>query len=465
MSMQDFTETDLEECFERNPKSKGITAINYHNLAKLIIKNVPVATIIETKTMMTYVKGHYVENGEEVIHKILVELLGPRVKDNGQTCYNAHVLKEVLGIIQGLTYVESKKFDNNLDIINCLNGYLNWRTGVLEPHRPTYYSRIQINVNYDPDAQCPNIIKMFQTVLREEDFRKALEFIGYCLYRAYPIQKAFILLGPGGTGKSHFIDTVCKMLGEDNISSVSMHDLEKDRFATSDLYCKLLNSFGDMEQSTLPNVNILKMLTSNKDVIRAQRKGERAFDFISFAKQIFGSNKLPRVRDDTTKFYRRIEISPFEHVFSQQEIEESENENLLEKVTSAEELSGLLNLVLPHLDALLDRGHFHNSFTTTTAKDRYKKASEPVSTFIELHLEEVADVYVSKQTIYNEFVKFCKVNEIEPMHHVPFGKVLKKLLPWYQTAIRGPDDSMACMWPDNYRHPVILNTILKPVKV
>jgi len=193
MSMQDFTETDLEECFERNPKSKGITAINYHNLAKLIIKNVPVATIIETKTMMTYVKGHYVENGEEVIHKILVELLGPRVKDNGQTCYNAHVLKEVLGIIQGLTYVESKKFDNNLDIINCLNGYLNWRTGVLEPHRPTYYSRIQINVNYDPDAQCPNIIKMFQTVLREEDFRKALEFIGYCLYRAYPIQKAFIL--------------------------------------------------------------------------------------------------------------------------------------------------------------------------------------------------------------------------------------------------------------------------------
>jgi len=220
-----------------------------------------------------------------------------------------------------------------------------------------------------------------------------------------------------------------------------------------------------MEQSTLPNVNILKMLTSNKDVIRAQRKGERAFDFISFAKQIFGSNKLPRVRDDTTGFYRRIEIIPFEHVFTQQEIEESEKENLLEKVTSPEELSGLLNLVLPHLDALLDRGYFHNSFTTTTAKDRYKKASEPVSTFIELHLEEVADMYVSKQTIYNEFVKFCKVNEIEPMHCVPFGKVLKKLLPWYQTAIRGPDDSMACMWPDNYRHPVILNTILKPVKV
>lgn len=464
MSLQDFSISELEECFERNPKSQGIVAINYHNLAKMILKYAPVATIIETKTMMTYVRGHYVENGEEVIHKILVKLLGPYNKENGQTCYNSHVLKEVLGIIQGLTYVEAKQFDNDLDIINCLNGYLNWKTGVLTPHHSGYYSRIQLNVNYDPDAQCPSILKMYQTVLREEDFRKALEFVGYCLYRDYPIQKAFILLGPGGTGKSHFIDTICKMLGEDNISSVSMHDLERDRFATSDLYCKLMNSFGDMEQSALPNVNILKMLTSNKDVIRAQRKGERAFEFINTAKIVFASNRLPCVRDDTTGFYRRMEIIPFEHVFTREEIMESENEDLLEKITSPEELSGLLNLVLPHLDALLDRGYFHNSFTTATAKDKYKKASEPISAFIELHLEEAADVYVAKQTIYNEFCKFCKLNDIEPMHNVPFGKSFKHLLPWYQTAIRGPHEFNACMWPDELRHPAILNTVLKPVK-
>ena len=465
MSLQDFTKPELEECLERHPKTGGVVAVNYDELSKMIIKHVPVATVIETKTMMTYVRGHYVENGEEVIHKILVALLGPERKENGQTCYNSHVLKEVIGIIQGLTYVESKKFDNNLDIINCLNGLLNWRTNEFIPHTPDYYSRIQLNVNYDPNAQCPSILKVYQTVLREEDFRKALEFIGYCLYRAYPIQKAFILLGPGGTGKTHFIDTVCKMLGEDNISSVSMHDLERDRFATSDLYCKMLNSFGDMEQTALPNVNILKMLTSNKDVIRAQRKGEKAFEFINFAKMIFASNKLAKVRDDTSGFYRRVEILPFEHVFTQQEIEESENENLLEKITSPEELSGLLNLVLPHLDALLERGSFHNSFTTATAKDKYKRASEPISAFIELHLEETADIYVAKQTIYAEFCKFCKLNDIEPMHQVPFGKAFKQLLPWYQAAIRGPDDIYACRWPDELRHPAILHTVLKPVKL
>ena len=473
MSLQDFTMEELELCFERNPVPKsghGIIAINYHNIANMILQHVPMATIIETKQICSYVKGHYVNNGEEVIHKILVTLLGPQNRENGQTCYNSHVLKEVIGIIQGLTYVEAKQFDNNLDIINCTNGLLNWRTGELKPHRPSYYSRIQLNVNYDPDAVCPNILKVYETVLRKEDFRKALEFIGYCLYRSYPIQKAFILLGPGGTGKSHFIDTVCKMLGDDTISSVSMHDLERDRFATSDLYCKLLNSFGDMEQSTLPNVNILKMLTSNKDVIRAQKKGEKAFEFINYAKLIFASNKLPKVRDDTSGFYRRVEIIPFEHVFTREEQEISEADGLFEKITSPEELSGLLNLVLPHLNDLLERGFFHNSFTTATAKDTYKRASEPIASFVELYLDEVADVYVAKQTIYEEFCKFCIQNGIakerkDVLHIVPFGKILRQCVPWYQTAIRGPDEINACMWPDdNLRHPVLINTVLKPVR-
>lgn len=466
--MQDFSMDETEMCLHRDPKSHDIVSVNHNNLAHIILKHVPVATIIETKQMLTYVKGHYVNNGEEVIHKILVTILAPYVTRTGQTCYNSHVLKEVLNIIQGLTYVEACEFDSDDGIINCLNGLLHWRTGILEPHRESYYSRIQINVDYDPKATCPNILKMYEIVLRPEDFRKALEFIGYCLFRSYPIQKAFILLGPGGTGKSHFIDTVCKMLGDDNISSVSMHDLERDRFATSDLYCKLVNSFGDMEQTTLPNVNILKMLTSNKDVIRAQKKGERAFDFINFAKLIFASNKLPRVKDDTSGFYRRVEILPFEHVFTQEEKDESEQEGLLKKITSPEELSGLLNLVLPQLDALLERGYFHNSFTTASAKDKYKTASEPVASFVELHLEEEADIYVAKKTVYEEFVKFCIANGIaasraEVLHPVPFGKALKQCMTWYQSSIRGPDEINACYWPDDYRHPAFLNTVLKKV--
>jgi putative DNA primase/helicase len=447
--MQDFTEQEVNSCLEFHPKTGEVVAVNHHALASMILQHLPMATIVETKELLVYVKGHFVPNGTEIVHQCLVKLLAPYHKQNGQTAYNIFLLKEVLNIIHGMTYAESKIFDSNLDIINCTNGLLNWRTGEFTEHTPDYLSRIQINVDYDPEATCPTILDVFNTILRKEDFRKALEFIAYCLYRKYPIQKAFILLGPGGTGKSHFIDVIRALLSEENVSSTSMHDLEEDRFASSDLLNKLLNENGDLSQQTLPNVNVLKMLVSNKDVIRAQRKGERAFDFINFAKIIFASNKLPRVKDDTSGFYRRIEILPFEHIFSEQEKLDSSEK--LKNIVNPRELSGLLNIIIPYLEPLLERGCFSNSFEVATAKDQYKRQSEPIASFVEACIKEVADEYVAKEVVYAEYIKFCKINHIDPLHIVPFGKALKQCIPWYQHGIRDFGGE---------RHTCLCNTML-----
>lgn len=442
---------NIESCMDFT-KNHEVIAVNNYMLANTILRFKEMKTLVGTKEILCYTGGHYVPNGEELIHKVLVTWLAPYRKQNGQTVYNNTLLKEVLGIIRGMTYVESTAFDNDPEIINCKNGLLNWKTWEFKEHSPDYLSRIQLDVNYDPDATCPTIVKVFEKILRPEDIRKALEFIAYCLYREYPIQKAFILLGPGGTGKSHFIDIIRAMLSSENVSSTSMHDLEEDRFASSDLYLKLLNENGDLSQQILPNVNVLKMLTSGKDVIRAQRKGEKAFDFVNFAKIIFAANKLPRVKDDTSGFYRRIEIIPFEHIFTEQERLESADD--LKNIVSPKELSGLLNLVLPYLEPLLENRSFNNSFEVATAKEQYKRQSDPVATFVEMHLREMADEAVSKERIYNEYKKFCAINHIDALHQVPFGKALKSCIPWYCHGIRefGGD-----------RHTALLNTMLIPV--
>jgi len=453
MSFQDFGNEEVQSCFEYHPKMRDeIVAVNHAKLAHMIIRHAPIATLIESNEMVIYAAGRYHPNGKELVQKILVTILSGYHKTTGQTIYNSTLLKEVLGIIKGLTYQESSKFDANLDLINCKNGILNWRTGEFRPHSPdgTDFSRIQLDVVYDPKATCPTILRVFEKILRKEDFRKAMEFIAYCLYRNYPIQKAFILLGPGGTGKSHFIDIIRAMLGSENVCSTSMHDLEEDRFATSDLRNKLLNENGDLSQQTLPNVNILKMITSNKDVIRAQKKGEQAFDFINFAKIIFAANRLPRVKDDTSGFYRRIEILPFDHVFSEQERAESSDD--LKQILDPYELSGLLNMVLPYLDPLLENGQFDNSFEVAEAKDEYKRQSDPIMSFVEQCLEEVADECVAKSVIYAEYKRFCKLNRIDPLHEVPYGKILKQCIPWYQHGIRDFGGE---------RHTCLCNTRLK----
>jgi len=443
--------SSIQECLEMHPKTGLVVGINFNAIAHWIISLMPVATVVETKEVLVYHNGKYVNNGAELVHRLLVEGLSHFIKDNGQTVYSKHLYDEVLSIVRGLTYVHIHRFDADLDIINCQNGLLNWRTMTLEPHRHTYYSRIQIPVDYDPDAECPNILGMYNTILREEDKRKAYEFIAYCLYRKYPIQKVFILLGPGSTGKSHFIDSVVNLLGAENVSSISMHDLEKDRFATSDLYNKLANTFGDMEQTELPNVNILKMLTSNKDVIRAQKKNEHAFNFVNFAKFLFATNRLPRVRDDTSGFYRRVEILAFEHVFEQDEYDAT----LINKISTPLELSGLLNMVLVYLDQLIERNEFSNSFDASKAEDKYKIQSDPVRMFIETYVEEVADSYVSKDAVYREYVRFCEKNNLKPLHPVWFGRTFRGLVPWNHYSIRDFDGVKKTAW---------LNTALRFVE-
>jgi len=428
IEMGNISLDSIRECLEIHPKTGFVLLVSSKSLAHWVLSTRSILTIIETQEMLVYSKGKYEPNGKQFVQKLLVKGLDPFTKENGKPCYNSGLLTQVLSIIEGLTFIHLDDFDSDLDIINVRNGLVNWRTMEFKEHTPDYHSRIQLPVDYNPNADCPNIRTMHETIIAPADRTKALEFIGYCLYRKYPIQKAFILLGPGGTGKSHFIDVIIQLLGPENVSAVSMHDQEKDRFATSDLHNKLLNTFGDMEQTSLPNVNVLKLLTSNKDIIRAQKKGEPAFNFINFAKLLFAANKLPVVGDDTTGFYRRVEILLFEHVFKHEEY----NAKFIDTVTTPTELSGLLNMVLVRLPDLIDRNEFTNQSTTADTQEKYKTASNPTQVFLDAYVSEVSEAKVSKDELYEYYKTFCEemTGTKPPLSPIKFTKYIYDHLKW-----------------------------------
>ena len=55
----------------------------------------------------------------------------------------------------------------------------------------------------------------------------------------------------------------------------------------------------------------------------------------------FSANQMPKVSEDTKAFYRRFDFIELENDFSQ-----SDDPNLLNKITTEDQLSGLLNLIL-----------------------------------------------------------------------------------------------------------------------
>jgi putative DNA primase/helicase len=169
-----------------------------HDTAAEIRKVIPLVTIEETGSMLYYKDGVYIGGGEAKVEALLHRSFhGFEVFDPIKTP------KKVIAHLKGLTMVSKDKFDDNLEIINMKNGLYNWRKKILYKHSPDHLSLIQIPVKYDPDAKCPQIETVLKRVLATEDITKFMEFAAYCLYRLYQIQKAFILLGPGQTGKSY----------------------------------------------------------------------------------------------------------------------------------------------------------------------------------------------------------------------------------------------------------------------
>jgi putative DNA primase/helicase len=193
-------------------------------------------------------------------------------------------------------------------------------------------------ITFDPNAKCPEILKFLGQALHAQDVFTAMKIIGYCLYRNNKYEKAVMLYGPGSNGKGVFIKLIELFVGLENTSHVPLQDLDKDRFAAADLYCKMVNTFADLKAEKLTTTGMFKTLVSG-DTTRAQRKYGHPFSFRNYAKLIFSANKIPDSDDKTHAYYIRWLILPFEKVFERKETKDT---RLIDKLTAPEELSGLL---------------------------------------------------------------------------------------------------------------------------
>jgi putative DNA primase/helicase len=343
--------------------------------------------------------------------------------------------RKVIAHLKGITMASKDKFDGNLDLINMNNGLYNWREKKLYKHSPKYWSRIQIPVNYDPEGRCSKISTVFARVMEPEDVTKFLEFAGYCLFRLYPVQKVFILLGPGRTGKSYVLDILRQFIGDANSCSVSLTNLSNNRFAGADLYGKLLDVVNEMDSGQLLSSDLFKQITGgSKDPIRAERKYEHSFNFINFAKLVFATNKLPKTCDDTTGFYRRFEILRCDHVFTADEYDAE----TLDHLTDPDELSGFFNEVIGRLPDLLERRSFTNEMSPDDIKEIWEENAEPIVDFADRFIDAHAPEFVvTKEELHRLFLEYCKiVGTTEAEWTIRrFNSALKQIMPEFKNVV------------------------------
>jgi P4 family phage/plasmid primase-like protien len=339
--------------------------------------------------------------------------------------WSSHVANEVVEFIR----VDSPLLWERppADVINVKNGLLNVATRELDDHSPDHLSPVQLPVAYDPTAACPKIDKFIGEVFPEDATTLAYEIPAWLMTPDTSIQKAVLLIGSGGNGKSRYLRMVEAFLGTNNVSNLSLHRLESDRFACARLYGKLANICPDLPTEHLAGTSVFKAITGG-DPVTGEYKFKDSFDFVAFCRLVFSANSPPRAHDASEGFFDRWLVVPFERRF-RGEGGEIRSEQLDAMLSEPEEQSGLLNRTLDVLGGLRSVGRFTESDSLIRAFSEFHATTDPLSVWLDSHTVEGPGLVTPKRNLITAFGSYCEQHGRAPLSEKAFGTAFKKLRP------------------------------------
>lgn len=365
------------------------------------------------ESFLIYENGVYNISGEKEAGRIIMDYMLP----NYCTMASIRDCRDQWDILVSMDF---DVFNRNPYLVNVRNGLLDIRDMSFKEHTPSYLSTVQLNVEYNPQAHCPQFEKFLNEVLDCRLIPLVQEILGYLLTTNTSAQKSFVLLGPARTGKSTLLWVVeYLLLGKKNVSNIPWQEIG-DKFKTAELLGKLANVFSDLPSKSIDDTGIFKVVTG-EDYLMAEKKNKNPFKFRPFARLVFSCNELPKNYVDRTEgFYRRLIIVPFNR-----QIEKNKIDKAL-KYKFQREKEGILNWALEGLRRLYENNfEFSENELTDEVKKEYKRENNNVISFVEECCEIDSLFSCSRIEIYESYKEFCGESGLKVLSQIKFNKELE----------------------------------------
>jgi putative DNA primase/helicase len=344
---------------------QGKTAFKVRSLAQDIVRLGPLASGVDHR-IWAYKDGVW-RPAPKVIHERAADLMGQRFRLN-------HV-KDAEAIIRALEpAITCDPIPQYINFRNCL---YEWQTGLWRQHTPEIHSTVQLATNWNPNATCPEFDKFLASVVPDDVVPLVWELIGYLMYNGNPFHKAVMLHGTGRNGKGTFLRTIKTLLGDENVTAVTLQSLASERFGPASLFGKLANIAGDIDGTYLEQTAMFKAITG-EDVITAEYKFKDAFEFTPYAVPVFSANKIPGSADTTVGYFSRWVVIPFPNDFTGKE-----DRTLDFRLQQPNEIEGIAAKGLTALDHLMTRGNFIETANAKAAMQDFRRRVDQVQTWLE----------------------------------------------------------------------------------
>ena len=333
-------------------------------------------------------------------------------------------VNELFGMLKLACVVKDADFKPKANHICFLNGVLDLTTFTLVPHSPEFHLRSGRQAVWDENAEAPTFEKFLKDVFRddfdrEEKSQFVREWMGLCLIPDTSFEKFVVCVGDGGNGKSVLLKLMPELLGHENVYSAPLQRLGNRR-ALAELDGKLLLTSSEINENTVMDDGILKQIVSG-DTVEGERKYEHPFTFTPFARIMLATNHLPKLRDVTHAFFRRLVMLKFNRNFTADEMDM----NLPAKLKA--ELAGIFTIAVSGLRTLRERGRFLVPKSSEEAASQYGEDSDVIKLFAEEALERCDGKGMTPAGVYKLYTTWSAVFGIKTINSIALGKRLRQL--------------------------------------
>lgn len=399
---------------------KGKKRVNCPQLAKLLMESDDENYIVtrDNQEILMYNGSFYETNAEYHIES--------RINYYCDSLTTNRIKSETIGFIKSNGYVVREKLEQPLNLLNFKNGILDIFKNKLIPHDKKYTFQFEIPVEYNPNVECGLWKNFIEDTIYQEDILFLQEMCGYFFHRRYTWALLVILLGHGRNGKTTFLNILSTLLGEKNTEHIPLQTIAHERFAKAKLYQKHANLCSEIGAKEIKDTGTLKQLTG-EDMIFARELYQNGFTFKNFAKLIFSCNLLPEIGDKTLAMNERLAVIEFPNTFERGSPEC--DPDIYDKLTTKQELSGIVNWMVEGLKRLLENKKFSPYRNFENVSDYMKINQDPIKIFADTFIVFDSECQIQKEVVYKKYLEFVKTHNYPTLVSSWFSKKFKMFAP------------------------------------
>jgi putative DNA primase/helicase len=319
-------------------------------------------------------------------------------------------IKAMLEVASSLDGMATSKdaFDRRPNLVNFGNGTFDLGKGEFRAHRAEDMLTKVAGCDFDPSAKAERWVQFVCEVMdaNEEDAQYLQKLVGYCLWGRRPEQSIQFFVGDGGDGKSVFLETVRKALGEYQITLSATTFSAKNPASIPNDVARLSGArfagVSELPKGLHVNTQLMKGI-SGGDTLSARFLHQEFFDFEPETVLLFMTNFYPFIDVEDKAFLRRVRLLRFPKNFSENE----PDLRLTEKLQV--ELPGIINWALQGFQVYKSTG-LNPTASMYGELARYRKFIDPLDGFYEAKIGVTNDIanFIPTDELFDEAEAYTK---------------------------------------------------------